>query len=119
MMRYLKYCFFVVFSLLFVVFAVANRAPVTLSFFPLTYEIVMPVFLYTMLCIAMGVVLAGMALGLRTAKARSRYKSEHQRVMALENELEGIRAEKQLLAAPEAEAKPKPSMMSRIFGKAA
>jgi putative membrane protein len=117
--RYVKYSFFLIFTVAFVLFAVANRAPVELSFFPLPYMVAMPLFLFTMLCIASGVVLAGIALGLRTSKARGQYKAEHKRVMALENELEGMRAEKQLLAAPEAEEKPKQSLAARLFRKAA
>jgi len=120
MIRYLKYSFLLLTSLFFVVFAVSNREPVSLSFFPLPYIVSLPLFLFAMLCVAVGVVIASVALGLRTAKARGLYKVEHRRVMALENELEGIRAETQLVAAPEAQPeKPKASFASRLFGKAA
>jgi len=92
MIRKIKFFLLVVFGLAFVVFAVANRAAVEISLFPLPYSATMPLFLLVMACFALGIVFAWLLLGARSYKSRRLYNAEHKRVMALQNEIEGVKA---------------------------
>jgi uncharacterized integral membrane protein len=53
----------------------------------------MPVFLIVMMSFVSGTLVAWLFLGSRAMRGHRLYNKEHKRVMALENELEGIKAE--------------------------
>lgn len=90
-MSLLRYAFLGLIAVLFITFAIVNRQAVTLSFFPLPYDVSMPQFLFAILCFALGVVVAGMISSVKMAKLRHRFSHEHKRAVALENELQGIK----------------------------
>ena len=75
----------------FVVFAVANRANVAVSLFPLPYAADMPLFLFGLLCVALGAIIGGLAMSLRLSKRILQLRHEHQRAEALQHELASLR----------------------------
>jgi uncharacterized integral membrane protein len=94
-----RFFFLLVSIVLFVAFAVSNRDPVVVGLFPLPYTAQMPKFLFALICFGLGIIVAGISLNLRMAKTRRKFAKEHKRSMALENELKGIKAEKDGLPA--------------------
>ena len=94
MLSSLRFLLFLIVAVAFSAFAVVNRSAVEVSLFPLPYSLEMPVFLLTIFSFALGVVIAGVLLGARAARSRRLYHGERKRVMALQNELEGVKAEK-------------------------
>ena len=96
-MRYIKSFFLVLLSAAFLVFAIANRQTVHLSLFPLPYSADMPEFLFAILCFSLGVVVGGFAVHLKLAKSTRLFKSEHKRVMALQNEVSALHAERSVI----------------------
>ena len=83
----------VIFSVVFVAFAVANRDFVAFSFFPLPYSFEMPKFLFVLLCFGFGLVIGGLALSLSLGRTKLQLKAERQRTQALENEVKALRME--------------------------
>ena len=92
--RALTFFFLLVFSAIFLAFAVANRDFVTFSFFPLAYSFEMPKFLFALSCFACGVIIGGLLLSFGLAKSKRQLKHERQRVRALDNEVKALRMEK-------------------------
>lgn len=91
--RYLKIVIIAAVTALFVVFAVANRELTTITLFPFPYSAEMPKFLLVSISFGLGILFAGLALGARSHRSRRLYKSEQKRAMALENELQGVKAQ--------------------------
>ena len=80
-------------TVLFIVFAVANRGALVLSFFPLPYTLEMPTFLFALLVFSVGIVIGGFSLSVKLAKHKRFLKLERQRSKALENEVKALRME--------------------------
>jgi lipopolysaccharide assembly protein A len=95
MLRFLKVFLLSLITIALVAFAIANRDIVTVSLFPLPYTLELPKFLLALICLSLGVVLAGLVMSLKMVKVRHRYASERKKVMALENEVKGMQAEQQ------------------------
>lgn len=95
LLSYLKKIIFVLFAAFFAAFAVANRQAITIVLFPLPYSATMPLFLFSMLCFALGAVVIGIIMSARSVKNRRLYNHEKKRTAALNNELEGIKAERE------------------------
>lgn len=93
--RYVKLTLISLITVLFVAFSVANREMLDISFFPLPYSASMPKFILAILCFSIGIIVAGLIMNLKLAKTKRRFSKEHKRVMALENELKGVRSEQQ------------------------
>ena len=74
-------------------FAANNVEAVTLSLFPLPYEVEVPVFLLALICFACGVIIGGMLLSVQAWKWRNQARRVRKRVEALENEIAGIQLE--------------------------
>lgn len=74
-----------------VLFAVANRENVTVSLFPLPFEMEMPLFLLTLLSMIAGVLLASVAIVFERLRQRRHIKRQRARIEALENELKAYR----------------------------
>jgi uncharacterized integral membrane protein len=77
----------------FATFAISNRATTEVSFTPLPYSMEMPLFLLILGCFSLGIFSAWIALMGSVMKARIKSSKEHKKVMALENELKGIKLE--------------------------
>jgi lipopolysaccharide assembly protein A len=95
LVRYVKLALIILITLTFVAFSVANRAAVSISFFPLPYTADMPVFLMAILCFALGIIVAGLIMSLKVMKVNHRAAKEHKRVMALQNEIKSMQVEQQ------------------------
>jgi len=85
--RIFKAALITVITVLFLMFAVSNHATIRLSLFPLPYSAEMPEFLFAIFCFALGLMVGWMAISLKLSKSQRMLKSEHKRVMALENEV--------------------------------
>lgn len=77
-----------------ILWAVANREMMGISFFPIPYDIAMPKFLFILFCVMLGVVLGGLLLGMRNMQLSSTIKQQQQRINALEGEISAVRAER-------------------------
>ena len=85
---------------MFLVFAANNHDAIDVGLFPLPYTVTVPKFLFAIACFALGVVFGGFSMNLKLGKSRRLYKSEHRRVMALQNEIHTIHERpKKLMAA--------------------
>ena len=93
MLRFIKLALVTVFSVIFLDFAIVNREAVHISLFPLPYAADMPQFLLTILCFALGALVGGVAVNLKSLKNSRRFRAEHSRVIALENEIAVMREE--------------------------
>jgi uncharacterized integral membrane protein len=93
----LRFLFLIFSVIFFVAFAVSNRDAVIVGLFPLPYTAQMPKFLFALICFGLGIIVAGISLNLRMAKTRRNFAKEHKRAAALENELKGLKAEKDSL----------------------
>lgn len=100
-MRFVKILFLIIVSAAFAAFAVANRHEVSLSLFPLPYSLDLPMFLLALSCIALGAAIAGLYM-LASYIHRSReLHAARRRIMALENEIGGMKAEQHVAPAQE------------------
>lgn len=86
----LKFWVAVLLTLLLVLFAIVNREFITVSLFPLPYELELPKFLIAILCFGAGVLVGGMMMSLKLSRALRVSHRSHQRAIALENELKSL-----------------------------
>jgi uncharacterized integral membrane protein len=100
MLRFFKLLLAFLIAVIFIGFAVANRAVITLTLFPLPYDVKLPQFLLALLCFALGAAAGRLLLGLSPFRALRLLKLERQRNEALEHELALLRQKKQLPVAP-------------------
>ena len=77
-------------TVLFLVFAISNRAPVHLSLFPLPYDADLPLFLLAIACFSLGVLVGGITMGIKLSQSWRAARQEHKRAEALENELSAL-----------------------------
>jgi putative membrane protein len=92
--KIIKSLLLILLTAVFVTFAVANREFISLSLFPLPYTVEMPKFLLAIVCVALGAIIGWMVLGVRMSKNYFQMKSEHKRVVALQNEVSALHSEK-------------------------
>ncbi len=69
-----------------VVFAIANREPITLDLWPLEASPRLPLFVILLACVAFGLAVGGLATWLSAAPARQRARQARRRVAELERE---------------------------------
>lgn len=92
--RTIKFSALAVFTVYFIAFSIANREVVSVSLFPMAYSADMPLFLLALLCFSLGALIAGFWVNLKFIKTKRILSGEHKRVMALQNELAGLKAER-------------------------
>lgn len=87
-------------TVIFLIFAANNHDLMNVGLFPLPYTLSLPKFLFATICFALGVVIGSFMISIRLTKTQHKYKSEHRRVMALQNEISSLRAQepKKLMA---------------------
>jgi len=90
--RRLRFFAFTIITIGFLGFAVANRQFIHISLFPLPYAAEMPEFIFAILCFALGCLVGWGFTGLKLSKSKRLLKTEHQYVMALQNEISGLHA---------------------------
>lgn len=93
-MRFIKTLFLLLIVAVFAGFAVVNREAVTLRLFPLPYALDAPLFLVALACFALGALTATILLLTGSLKRHRQLQSARQLIMALENEIGGLKAEK-------------------------
>jgi uncharacterized integral membrane protein len=80
------------------VFASSNRQSVVLSFYPLPYEIGVPLYLLFFGLLMVGIVLGAMLTFVQGRYWKAEAKEKKKQIKALEQELSGVRVEQKLLS---------------------
>lgn len=88
--RTLKFILIAFIAVVFVTFSVVNREFVDISLFPLPYSATMPKFILAMLCFVFGFLFSWVALSLKITKSNHALKTEHNKVVALQNEVSAL-----------------------------
>ena len=91
--RYFRFCLQAALILIGVVFAVSNRGKIELSFYPIGYELQIPIYLFGIILFTIGLLLGWTIASATGLKARFSRKTTEKRVAALENELAALRTE--------------------------
>lgn len=90
-MRYFSRLVFIPVAVIVVIFAVMNRGSVTVSLWPLPYDIVIPLFVAVLGAAAAGALLGGGVVWFGIVKWRFRARAGARRTKALERELAAVR----------------------------
>lgn len=98
--RYTRIVGFAAISIVFIVFAVDNREMVHVSLFPLPYMADMPLFLFAILVFFVGAMAGFLCSRVKAHKLAVKLKAEEKRVAALQNQLDGLMAERLAVAIP-------------------
>jgi putative membrane protein len=106
MLRFLKLFPLLLLAAVFAAFAIENRTAVSLSLFPLPYNVDMPVFLLAMLCFMFGAFLAGLVATMKFYRSKMQFLAMKRKVDALENEVGGLRAERNVIPALRGDLEP-------------
>ena len=77
-----------------VIFAIANRKPITLDLWPFEASPQLPLFVILLACVVFGLVVGGLATWLSAAPARQRARQARRRVAELEREAARPRQER-------------------------
>lgn len=93
--RTLKAVAITVITVIFLVFAANNHDMMTVGLFPMPFTVTLPKFLYAIVCFGLGIVVGGFSISMKLTKTRRQYKSEHRRVMALQNEIKSMNDNRQ------------------------
>ena len=88
-----------------VVFALANRAPMTLSLSPLPVEQTLPTYLVLLATFAVGVAVGGFSHWIAAAGRRRAARKEHRQLVRVERELTEVRQHSPASAPTEANSK--------------
>lgn len=97
MVRFLRYCLLVLLTLFFIAFAISNREAVSLSFFPLPYTAETPLFILVLIAFVLGAAVAALVGFLTSLRKKFDHLSAQHRVAALENEIAGLKAERNVM----------------------
>lgn len=98
-LRFFKLLLLLIVTVAFLVFAVVNRELVAVSLFPLPYSAEIPVFILAIACFAAGALYGWLMVGMKLIRNKYMLRSEHNRVMALQNEVQALHAEQDKLPA--------------------
>jgi uncharacterized integral membrane protein len=93
MKRFLTWLVRILVCAVVITLCVVNRDAMTLSFFPLPYEITLPKFLFALLLFALGLLFGITRNSLKLLGARRKATREHRRTAALEEEIAALRTE--------------------------
>jgi uncharacterized integral membrane protein len=88
-----------------VVFALANRAPMTLSLSPLPVEQTLPTYLVILVTFAAGVAVGGLSHWFAAGGRRRAASKEHRQLVRVERELTEVRQHSPTSASTEADSK--------------
>lgn len=94
-MGILKFIFLAVISIFLVVFCTGNNYFVAVSFFPSPYIVELPLFVFALICVSVGVVFGGFSAGRKLRKLKREIRKKTQREQALENEIKSLRMERE------------------------
>ncbi len=88
--KMLRWCAIFVISAFVLIFAANNHEAVTLSLFPLPYELRTRIFLLALISFACGVICGSLLMSLRALQTRAQMHHYRKRISALENEIAGM-----------------------------
>lgn len=91
MVRFLRLLLGLIAVIVIMVFAIANRAPVDVSFFPVPTTIELPVYGVFLLGLVLGVLIGGIGVWLGSLRQGREARRMRNRVWALENQLNVIK----------------------------
>ena len=94
MLSIFRWLLVLLFSVILILLAVANRHDVTLSSYPLPYEITLPVYLFVLVFFLAGFAMATLTKSLFALKKGHDIRKQKQQIEALRNEVEGLRSER-------------------------
>lgn len=100
LLKTIKLIILALFAIWFLVFAATNHDAVEIALFPLSYEIVLPKFLFAIACFLAGAMIASIALGLKHSSDKLQQRKLKQRVAALEEEIKANKAQEEATALP-------------------
>ncbi len=90
-MKIVKWALIAVMSGILVAFALANRAQMTLTLFPLPFEMDIPVFLLIFIAVILGLLLGGVACLSYALACLNKARVQAARVAALEQEVAALK----------------------------
>jgi len=91
----LKFIFLAAISIVLMVFCAENNYFIAVSFFPSPYIVELPLFVFALICIAIGVIFGGFSAGGKLRKLKREIRKKTQREQALENEIKSLRMERE------------------------
>lgn len=92
-MRIIKFLECAIITVFLVVFCAVNRSPVSLNLFPFPYILELPLFVFALFCVSIGVVFGGFSVACKLRKTRRKLRNSLSRIEALENEIKSLRVE--------------------------
>ncbi|NIA67981.1 LapA family protein [Pelagibius litoralis] len=90
-MRYIFWILTLPLTAVFIIFTVANRAPVVIDFWPFELKQSLPFSLVVLLSLLFGFLVGAFLMWLRFGMARARARHAEQRAAVLERELESLK----------------------------
>ncbi|HVA35429.1 MAG TPA: lipopolysaccharide assembly protein LapA domain-containing protein [Stellaceae bacterium] len=87
-------------ALILVIFAVSNRARVTVTLWPFPFEIETRLFLVILLSLLIGLLLGLLLAWLASGATRRESRARAKRISALEREVEGLRSNRPAVSPP-------------------
>ncbi len=100
LVKILRFTFYALLIIIGITFAVSNRAKITLTLFPLPYELSLPTFLFAILIFVLGIILGWSLSHVKFFKHSLIHRKTNARVAAVENELAALRSEQLLKQNP-------------------
>jgi uncharacterized integral membrane protein len=100
-----------------VAFAVANRGPIAISFWPLPFDAAVPVYVVLLAGIVIGVVLGGIATWLSGHRRRVAFRDTRDRLAAVENREHQRQRAEEAAAAAAAARQARPAMVPVAVGR--
>lgn len=88
-----RYAFYAALLILGVSFALSNRQPVALSLYPFPYALSVPLFLFTIVILALGVFLGWVTGAMVRIRHAHAHRRETRKLHALEDEVTALRTE--------------------------
>lgn len=82
------------------IFTVSNRGDVLVSLFPLPFEVSLPLYLFFLIALAVGYLVAMLSYSFSNLRYRREAKKEHRKVEALEQEIATLRAQQATMSTP-------------------
>jgi uncharacterized integral membrane protein len=93
-MNFIKTLILIILAVSLITFCAANHNTISISLFPFPYYADIPIFLFALICMAIGVAIAGLTINMKLLKTRLMLRKIQSRMMAVENENKSLRSER-------------------------
>ena len=97
--RLIRLAVFILLLLVVVLFTISNRGDLTLSLYPLPFEISLPTYLFFLLTLASGYLLGMLSNGISTIRHKNTAKKSRIKADALSQEVASLRSQQQTSSA--------------------